>query len=323
MIGVMQTRANQLAMKAWLARLAGSTPTVPIPDAETGCTIWVKLEYMLPSGSTKDRVASFILSHAIETGAVREETIVVEASSGSTSIAFAMACAMLGVRFRAVMPEGVSNERLLIIRRYGGDIVLTPEAGGVREAIDATRRMAAEDPNIFLPKQFENPLNALAHQRLTGPELIAQVGTTVHGLVAGIGTGGTLMGLARALREAGHPTVVARAKPDHGVCFQGEPEVCGGIPGVVEGLSTILDEAAIGVAESINVPDLEAIRAARELCLRGFPVGPSSGLNFAAARRLAKKLGPKRDIATVLCDRMERYFSTDLFRDLAGEPAHR
>ena len=139
----------------------------------------------------------------------------------------------------------------------------------------------------------------------------------MHGFVAGVGTGGTLMGLARALREAGHPSVLARVRPERGVCFQGEPEVCGGIPGVVEGLSALLDEAAIGVAEPISVPDSEAIRAARELCARGFPVGPSSGLNFAAARRLARRLGPNHDVATVLCDRMERYFSTDLFRDLA------
>jgi cysteine synthase A len=163
-------------------------------------------------------------------------------------------------------------------------------------------------------------LNALAHQRMTGPELIEQVGTTVHGLVAGVGTGGTLMGLARALREAGHPTIIARVMPERGVCFQGEPEVCGGIPGVVEGLSAILDEPSIGVTEPISVPDSEAIRAARELCARGFPVGPSSGLNFAAARRLARRLGPGRDVATVLCDRMERYFSTDLFRDVSGDP---
>jgi cysteine synthase len=307
-----------LEMRAWLARLAGSTPTVPLYDADTGCTIWVKLEYMLPSGSTKDRVASFILSHAIETGAIREGSVVVEASSGSTSIAFAMACAMLGVRFRAVMPRGVSGERLLIIRRYGGDVVLTSEEGGVREAIEATRRMADEDARVFLPRQFENPLNALAHQRITGPELIAQVGMTVHGFTAGVGTGGTLMGIARALREAGQPTVIARVRPERGVCFQGEPEVCGGIPGVVEGLSTLLDEAAVGATECIWVPDSEAIRASRELCARGFPVGPSSGLNYAAAKTLAAKLGPGRDIATVLCDRMERYFSTDLFRDLTS-----
>lgn len=311
-------------MKAWLGRLAGSTPTVPISDKETGCTIWVKLEYMLPSGSTKDRVASFILSHAIESGALGEESIVVEASSGSTSIAFAMACAMLGVRFRAVMPEGVSGERLLIIRRYGGEVALTPQALGVLGSIEATRRMADEDRRIFLPRQFENPLNALAHQRVTGPELIAQVGTTVHGFVAGVGTGGTLMGIARALRETGHPTRIARLRPERGVCFQGQPEVCGGIPGIVDGLSTILDERAIGIDSEVCVPDSEAIRAARELCARGFPVGPSSGLNYAGARLLARALGPGHDVATVLCDRMERYFSTELFRDLQhGEPTPR
>lgn len=306
-------------MKAWLARLAGSTPTVPLVDAGSGCTIWVKLEYMLPSGSTKDRVAAFILSHAIETGTIRGDSVVVEASSGSTSIAFAMACAMIGVQFRAVMPEGVSEERLLIIRRYGGEVVLTPSAQGVLGAIEETRRMAAADGRVFLPRQFENPLNVLAHQRITGPELMTQVGTSIHGFVAGVGTGGTLMGIARALREAGQASVVVRVRPERGVCFQGEPEICGGIPGVVDDLSALLDAGAVDLGEEIRIADVESIQAARELCGRGFPVGPSSGLNFAAARVLAKRLGPGHDIATVLSDRMERYFTTDLFRDVARE----
>ncbi|AKT38047.1 PLP-dependent cysteine synthase family protein [Chondromyces crocatus] len=304
------------AMKAWLARVTASTPTVPIADEETGCTLWVKLEHLLPSGSTKDRVASFVLGHAVETGALHDDSLVVEASSGSTSIAFASACAMLGVRFRAVMPGGVSDERVLIIRRYGGEVVLTPAEAGVLGAIEATRRMAAEDPRVFLPRQFENPLNALAHQRHTGPELIAQVGTTIHGFVAGVGTGGTLAGIARALREAGHPVALGRPRPERGVCFEGEPEICGGIPGVVDGLSRLLDDPLLGPIEDIRVTDAEAIRATRELTARGFGVGPSSGLNFAAARHLARRLGPGHDVATVLCDRMERYFSTDLFRDL-------
>src|ERR1700754_1316555 len=124
-----------LSMRSHLSRLAAGTPTVPIEDAETGCTIWLKLEFLLPSGSTKDRVAAFILSHAIETGLVREDTIVVEASSGSTSLAFAMACAVLGVRFLAVMPEGVSGERILMIRRYGGEVVLTAGDKGVLGAL--------------------------------------------------------------------------------------------------------------------------------------------------------------------------------------------
>lgn len=307
--------------KAWLCRLVSRTPTVPIDVPETGCTLWLKLEYLLPSGSTKDRVAAYILAHGVETGAITPRTTVVEASSGSTSIALAMASAVLGVRFCAVMPENVSRERLLIIERYGGRVRLTPHGEGVLGAIHETRRMADRDPDVFLPRQFENPKNALAHARETGPELAQQVGTTIHGFVAGVGTGGTLMGIAHALREAGHPVRIAKALPEKGsVCFSGEPEVCGGIPGVVEGLSTIVDPASIDV--TIGVPERTAIETARELCTRGFPVGPSSGLNVAAARALARELGPGHTIATVLCDRMERYFSTELFKDLDQTTEH-
>lgn len=308
-------------MRGVLARMASSTPTVAWFDEETQCTLWLKLESMLPSGSTKDRVASFIMSHAIEAGLIKNDSIVVEASSGSTSISFAMACAMTGVRFRAVMPEGVSRERVLMIRRFGGEIVLTPRRGGVRGSIDETRRMADADPCVFLPRQFENELNALAHQRTTGPELLAQVGSTIDGFVAGVGTGGTLMGIARALREAGHRTHIARALPDTSLCFPNEPEICGGVPGVIEGLSRILDPEAIDLAPDLRVSQGEAYLAARELCRRGFPVGPSSGLNFVAAKRLAGLLGPGHDVATVLCDRMERYFSTELFQDVDLPPA--
>jgi cysteine synthase A len=305
--------------KAALIRMAARTVAIPFRDDDSGCTIWLKLEYLLPSGSTKDRVAAFILGHGVETGAITENTIVVEASSGSTSISLAMACAVIGVQFRAVMPENVSRERLLIIKRYGGEAVLTPREGGVSGAMEETRRMAAADPRVFLTRQFENPLNARAHQRETGPELITQVGTTIHGFVAGVGTGGTLMGIARALLEAGHPTRFARAVPEKGsACFAGQPEVCGGIPGIVDGLSTLIDGKEIGLDADIKIDERQAIAAARELCNRGLPVGPSSGLNYAAARVMAKRLGPGHTVATVLCDRMERYFSTPLFDDVVA-----
>lgn len=303
--------------KAALIRMTRSTVAMPLDDAGSGCTIWLKLEYLLPSGSTKDRVAAFILSHGVETGAITGDTLVVEASSGSTSIALAMACAVIGVRFCAVMPENVSRERMLIIKRYGGETALTPAADGILGAIEETRRMAARDPKVFLTRQFENQLNARAHHRETGPELIQQVGTTIHGFVAGVGTGGTLMGVARALREAGYPTRLARAVPEKGAaCFAGQPEVCGGIPGIVDGLSTILDPSEVELDEDIRIDERVALEATRELCKRGLPVGPSSGLNFAAARVMARRIGPGKTVATVLCDRMERYFSTDLFGDL-------
>src|SRR5262245_65006694 len=172
------------------AVLTARTPTVACDDPGSGCTIWLKLEYQLPSGSTKDRLAAHVLARAVAAGRVREGTSVVEASSGSTSIAFAMACAALGVRFVAVMPEGVSNERLLIIRRYGGDWALVPARGGMPGAIAETERMAAADPDVFLPRQFTNPDNAAAHERRTGPELLetlAQAGAQLDGFVAEIG----------------------------------------------------------------------------------------------------------------------------------------
>jgi cysteine synthase A len=222
------------------------------------------------------------------------------------------------------MPANVSPERVFIIRRYGGDVVTVPPDVGILGAIEETRRMAAADPRVFLVRQFENPLNARAHQRETGPELLSQVGTTIHGFVCGVGTGGTLMGIGRALREAGHPTRIARALPEKGsTCFAGQPEVCGGIPGIVDGVSTLFDPIELALDDDVRVLESDAIRAARTLCARGFPVGPSSGLNFAAAQALARRLGPGKTIATAACDRMERYFSADLFADLrdrSGEP---
>lgn len=300
--------------------LAATSPTVPLTDDRTGATVWLKLEYQLPSGSTKDRLAGHVLSAAVGDGRVHAGTAVVEASSGSTSIALAMACAVLGVRFVAVLPAGVSNERLLIIRRYGGDWALVPGERGMPGAIAETERMAAADPDVFLPRQFTNPENAAGHEQRTGPELIAAVdaqGGTIDGFVAAVGTGGTLMGVGRAVRRAYPGAAIARVRVagDTADAEQGGPS-CLGIPGVVDCLSGLLDETELGARRAIAVPRGVALDAARELAGLGFPVGPSSGLNLAGARRLAADLGLGAQVATVCCDRMERYFSTDLFDDL-------
>jgi cysteine synthase A len=300
--------------------VAARTPTLAWDDAATGCTIWLKLEYLMPSGSTKDRLAAHVLRGAVADGRVHPGATVVEASSGSTSIALAMACAALGVRFLAVMPEGVSNERLLIIRRYGGDWALTPAAGGMAGAIAETERMAAADPDVFLPRQFTNPANAEAHELRTGPELVAALadaGAKVDGFVAAVGTAGTLMGVGRAVLRVNPAAVVARVvvSGEEADAEQGGP-ACLGIPGVVDCMSGLLDEAELGGHPALAVPRPEAIEAAWEMARRGLPVGPSSGLNLAGARRLAGRLGAGHHVATVCCDRMERYFSTDLFDDL-------
>lgn len=310
-----------------LDHLLVPTPTVPLEDEASGCTIWAKLEYLQPSGSTKDRLAVFVLADAIRTGAVGEGSLVVEASSGSTSIAFAMVCARLGLRFRAVMPTGVSGERVAIIRRYGAEVVLTDAAKGVAGAIAATEEMAAAEAGVYLPRQFANPANVEAHAAGTGPELLADVGRPLDGFVAGVGTAGTLMGVARAIRATGagpDRTRIAAVRPTTGVCFAGQPEICAGfstgVPGVVEGMSTLLDHHDVALDDDLDVADADALAAARELCGRGFPVGISSGLNLAGARVLARLLGPGHHVGTVLCDRMERYFSAGLFDDLDDAP---
>jgi cysteine synthase A len=301
---------------SWLLRLPLSTPTIAFEDERTGCTLWLKLDYLLPSGCTKDRMATSIVAHAIAAGDVSPSTVVAEASSGSTSIALSMVCATVGVPFRAYMPKSVSGERVLMIRRLGGEVVLTPADQGMTGAVAAMQEDASREGDLYAARQFENPRNVFAHQRSTGPELIQQVGGRLDGFVAGVGTGGTLMGVAHALRDHGHDTVVAQAKP---VAAEEGPQVAGGIPGVVEGMSRLLDPDAVGLAEPVLVPEVEAMETAREFGRRGLGIGPSSGLNIAAARRLAGRLGPGHHVGTVLPDRMERYFSTHLFDDVAAE----
>ena len=304
---------------SWLLQLPLETPTVRYEDEASGCTLWLKLDYLLPSGCTKDRMATNIVAHAIASGEVSPSTVVVEASSGSTSIALSMVCATVGVQFRAYMPKTVSGERVLMIRRLGGEVVLTPAEEGMDGAIAALLGDSGTQADVFAARQFENPRNVFAHRHSTGPELIQQVGGRLDGFVAGVGTGGTLMGVAHALRDHGYDSTVARAMPTATLTAQGNPEVVGGIPGVVDGMSRLMDPQAVGLDDPVLVPETEALATAREFGRRGLGIAPSSGLNIAAARRLAARLGPGHHVGTVLPDRMERYFSTALFHDVAAE----
>ena len=199
-------------------------------------------------------------------------------------------------------------------------MALVPADAGMAGAVAETERRAAADPDVFLPRQFSNPDNAMAHELRTGPELVGAVeaaGARIAGFVAAVGTAGTLMGVGRAVRRANPAAAVARVvvAGETVDAEQGGP-ACLGIPGVVDCMSALLDEDELGGHPPLVVPRAEAMATARELQRRGFPVGPSSGLNVAGARRLALTLGPGHHVATAACDRMERYFSTDLFDDL-------
>ena len=290
-----------------LDAMAGATPAVLVEE-HAGCEIWAKLEYQHPSGSTKDRVAASIIRDGIDRHRITDETIVVEASSGSMSISLAMACSFVGLAFVAVMPANVTAERSLMIRALGGAVVLTDPDLGMAGALAEVDRIARSNAHVFLPRQFENHRNADAHAASTGEELIAQVPGGIAAFTAGVGTGGTLTGVARALRSAAPGVVIAHAKPvDHEGSFSSI------VPGVVDGYSKLLN--AQPPDRTVEVLADDAFVAARALIARGFPVGPSSGLNLAAARRLAHDLGTGL-VTTIFPDRMERYFSTALFTDL-------
>jgi cysteine synthase A len=297
------------------------TPLFPVRLGSDQPVIWCKAEYLHPSGSTKDRIAAHILGTAWSKGALKPGDEVVEASSGSTSIAMSMVCARLGLRFRAFMPEGVSRERSLMIRAYGGAVELTPREQGIVGSLQACRAWAKAN-GLFEPRQFENMENAQAHRLGTAAEIVRQVpGGVVHAYVSGIGTGGTLVGMRLGFEDAGqHPKAFA-ARPIAGSsgvccdCFVGA-EQCNfsaAIPGVLDGMSHLYRPQDFRDVEVIEISDEVAMHTSRSLIREGHPVGPSSGLNFAAALQAAERLPADAVVVTVLCDRMERYFSTDLF----------
>jgi cysteine synthase A len=300
----------------YLSRLA-PTPLVPVQVNLSLPPVWCKLEFLNPSGSTKDRIARYILEKAWREGRVRPGEWVIEASSGSTSIAMALACAQLGLRFMAVMPEGVSSERSLMIRAYGGELRYTPAADGVAGALRETERLAAE-MDAFLPRQFSNPENAQAHELYTAREILDQIpGGVADAVVSGVGTGGTLVGLYNGLRGRGCEVRPFLARPVH-LSGAVDAECCSvscRIPGLVECVSTIFQPDRLPGLETIEIEESAALDATRALIAMGFPIGPSSGLNFCAAVEALRRIGSaETKIVTVFPDRMERYFTTELFR---------
>lgn len=306
-----------------LVEAIAPTPLLPVQLQPDQPSIWCKLEYLNPSGSTKDRIAAYILSKAWREGVIGPGSVVCEASSGSTSIAMAMVCAQLGLKFIAVMPEGVSNERVKMIRAFGGEVRLTPVTAGMNGCIELTRTLARTE-GAFLPRQFENMDNAEAHRRGTALEILAAIpGRTVDAVVSGVGTGGTLVGLYRGLRDAGCQTVPVLARPvrvNDGACYVcgcfHQAECCSFstcVPGVMDNQSEILRSASPAGLVTIEIEEEVTLATTRALIRKGFAVGPSSGLNYRAALEISRQLDPTASIVTVFPDRMERYFSTALF----------
>jgi len=286
--------------------LIGNTPLIRLK----GESIYAKAEFLNPGGSIKDRVALAMLEGAERDGRLKRDSIVMEPTSGNTGIGVALVGRAKGYQVRIVMPEGMSEERKKLIRALGAELILTPDSEGIAGAVNRVRELAAEDPRIFVPQQFENPDNPRVHYEQTAVELWRQMSGEIDCFVAGVGSGGTLQGVGKFLREHKPGARIAAVEPKNVSALLGHEPGLHQIQGIGDGfIPAILDVSMID--EVVEVTDEDAIETTRELGRDlGLLVGISSGANVWAARQLAKKI--KGSIATVLPDRAERYFSTAL-----------
>ena len=286
--------------------LIGNTPLLRL----RGENIFAKAEFLNPGGSVKDRVALAMIEAAERDGKLNENSIIVEPTSGNTGIGVALVGRLKGYRVRIVMPAGMSEERKKLIRALGAELVLTDDKEGIAGAVRAVREMAAQDPNVFVPQQFENPANPQVHYEKTAAELWRQIGGDIACFVAGVGSGGTLQGVGTFLREHKPDVLIVAVEPKNVSALLGHEPGLHQIQGIGDGfIPAVLDVKLID--EVVEVTDEDAIETTRRLGRDyGLLVGISSGANVWAARQLAKRV--KGNITTILPDRAERYFSTAL-----------
>jgi cysteine synthase A len=287
---------------ARLCRMAGSE------DAE----VWGKLESFNPGGSVKDRICLGMVEAAERDGRLRPGDTIIEPTSGNTGIGLAVVAAVKGYRLVLTMPDTMSEERRSLLMAYGATLVLTEDSKGMHEAVRTAERLLAEHPDYFMPQQFSNPANPDAHRRTTAQELLRQF-PRIDAFVAGVGTGGTITGVAPVLREAMAGVRIYAVEPESSpVLSHGEPGYHA-IQGIGAGfVPEVLDERAYD--EVITVSDADAAECTRRLARdEGILVGISAGANCHAALRVARELGPGKVVVTVFCDTGERYLTTDLF----------
>jgi len=286
--------------------LIGNTPLIRLK----GENIFAKAEFLNPGGSIKDRIALGMLEGAERDGRLRPDSIIVEPTSGNTGIGLALVGGLKGYRVRIFMPENMSEERKLLIRTLGAELVLTPAEESIGGAVKRVRQMQAEDPRVFVPQQFENVDNPRAHYEETAHELWRQTSGDIACFVAGVGSGGTLQGVGRYLKEHKPDVRIVAVEPKNVSALLGHEPGLHQIQGIGDGfIPEILDVSMVD--EVVEITDEQAIETTRELGRRyGLLVGISSGANVYAARQMAAKI--KGNIATVLPDRAERYFSTAL-----------
>lgn len=303
--------------------LIGNTPLVRLrrlADPATHATVWGKCEMMNPGGSVKDRVALAMIEAAEARGEIRPgESTIVEPTSGNTGIGLALVAAYKGYRLILTMPESMSLERRNLLKAYGAEIVLTPEATWMEGAVARAQELCKRPGHVML-HQFENAANPEIHRRTTARELVAQMeGRRIDGFVSAVGTGGTISGVAPVLREAFPGVVVVAVEPERSAVLSGGPAGPHKIQGIGPGfVPPVLDRGAFD--RVMTVADEDAYTTKQRLAREeGLLVGISAGAAVAVALRLAAELGPGKDVVAVLCDTGERYFSLDEYFTAGGK----
>ncbi len=299
----------------------GNTPLIRLnhmAEAESA-QILVKFEGLNVGGSIKTRTAYNMIREAQAQGLIKDDTIIVEPTSGNQGIGLALVGAVYGYETKIIMPDSVSEERRKLVEHYGAEVILIHDAGNIgaciEECLQTALRMAKEDSRVFVPQQFENPANPAVHKIQTGLEILEQIDGPIHGFCSGIGTGGTITGVGETLREKNPGMVIWAVEPEHAAILSGGSIGTHLQMGIGDGLipeilnQEIYDDVCI-------ITDEEALNTSKLLASReGIMCGISSGTNVAAAIKLAKKLGKGKTVVTILPDTAERYFSTPLFEE--------
>ncbi|MEE0515693.1 MAG: cysteine synthase A [Emergencia sp.] len=297
----------------------GETPMIQLnrmADPE-GARVLVKFEGLNVGGSVKTRTAFNMIKKAEEDGILKPDSIIVEPTSGNQGIGLALVGAVKGYKTVIIMPDSVSRERRLLVEHYGAEVILVHDAGNIGDCIEEcvrkAKEMAAENPKVFVPQQFENEANPMVHRHHTGLEILEQVAGSIDGFCSGIGTGGTITGIGETLKALNPQIEIWAVEPENAAILAGGTVGThiqmgigdGVIPAVLN--QNIYDDIYI-------VSDEEALQTAKDLASKeGLMCGISSGTNVAAALKLAKKLGKGKTVVTILPDTAERYFSTPLF----------
>lgn len=300
--------------------LIGKTPLLELSNTEKSlnlkATVLAKLEYLNPAGSAKDRVAKAMIDDAIRRGVLNDDSVIIEPTSGNTGIGLACVAAARGLRAMIVMPDSMSAERIMLMKAYGAEVVLTAGAEGMSGAIRKAEELAKALPNSFIPSQFDNPANAQAHFDTTGPEIWSDTDGEVDIFVAGVGTGGTITGTGRYLKAQNPNVRIVAVEPAGSPVLSEGKAGKHGLQGIGAGfVPKVLDTSVYD--EILTVTEEQAYAAARNLGRQeGILVGISSGAALHAALTLAARAeNAGKTIVVLLPDTGDRYLSTDLFAE--------